>query len=76
MRRVFYHVTVNILLAISDEMNMAQVMRKTGCVILTINRVINKFEKVGLITTKKIGRERKIYLTKKGKLIQGELGKI
>ena len=60
------------LLNLEDGMSCSKVRKKGNSTIKTFLTAINNFEEAGLITSKKIGRERILHLTDKGKLVKKE----
>lgn len=65
-----------ILMVIEDGVNLNQIERSLEYSYAWIFKMVNLFEKEGIVTTEKCGRNRLIYLTKKGKDIKSEIKKI
>jgi len=76
MRRILHHVAIGIFLQVENGLNLSNLVRISSSNYATISRLINKFKNAKLIETKKMGREKKIYLTDKGKLVKEKLRKI
>ena len=66
---------VSILLGLNNvqNKNCSCLARKFNCTYLTFLILIKKFESVGLVTTKRDGRDRIVNITKKGKFIATHL---
>ena len=76
MKRLFKKVTARSLMAIENGDSISDVGRKVESQLTTVIEIIKKFEEVGLIKTRRIGRIREITLTKKGEKVKWNLAQI
>jgi len=66
-RRLLHEKTVKLLLALKGrELYLTSLARESGLTYAYVAGIISDFEKEGIVSTKKEGRERRISLAEKG----------
>ena len=69
-QNLFKEIPLKVLLALKDKLNKgknkSQIARKINCTQSYYSKIIDKFEKIGLLISRKGGRGTKTDLTKKG----------
>jgi len=73
MKVILNKVPVKTIFAISNGDSVSAVGRKVQSQLATMTIIVNKFERAGLITSVKIGRIRKLTLTKMGEKVKSHL---
>ena len=61
---------IELFINLRDKDFGLKIYRKINCTEFWLSILINKFNRVGLIKTEKIGRRKLVYLTKKGLKLQ------
>jgi predicted transcriptional regulator len=72
----FKEKTLKIFLSTEEEEYASKIRNKAVCMYSYVITTLRKFEKLGLVASKKEGRIKKYTLTEKGKEIQGKIKKL